>query len=257
MNSKTVLITGSTSGIGLEIAKTFASAKYNVLFNGLEKEGNAIAESIGQHYGVCTQFSPADLRVSGEIVYMVKSGIKNFGSIDILINNAGIQHVSPVVDFPEEKWNSILAVNLTAAFLTSKAVWKGMQEKGWGRIIHISSVHGLVASENKSAYVASKHGLIGLAKTLALEGAEQGITSNAICPGYVNTPLVQNQISDQAAQHHIPEEEVIGRVLLSKQPIRQFVDARAIGDLALFLASESGKLITGSAISIDGGWSAR
>lgn len=257
MTKKTALITGSTSGIGLETAKIFAGAGYNVIFNGLEKDGPAIALTVGKSQGVQTMFSSANLLLSDEIEFMVRSGMQQFGNIDVLINNAGIQHISPLENFPEDKWNAILGVNLTAAFLASKSVWKGMKANGRGRIINIASVHGLVASENKSAYVASKHGLIGLTKTLALEGAEYGITVNAICPGYVNTPLVQNQITDQALQHHIPKEEVIGKVMLSKQPIRQFVDAQTVGKFALFLASESGDLITGSAFPIDGGWTAQ
>ncbi len=253
----TVLITGSTSGVGLGIAKEFAKAGYAIIFNGLEKEGPAISSAIGKEFHVNTYYSPANMLIPAEIRAMVNEGISKFGSIDVLINNAGIQHVSPIEDFPEGKWNDIIAVNLTAAFHTSKAVWNGMKEKKTGRIINIASAHGYVASEYKAAYVASKHGLVGLTKVLALEGASIGITANAICPGYVKTPLVEKQIADQAMSHHIPEEEVIQKIMLAKHPIKEFVSNESIGALALFLASNAASMITGTAIPIDGGWIAQ
>jgi 3-hydroxybutyrate dehydrogenase len=253
---KTVLITGSTSGLGLGIAIEFAKSGYNIIFNGLEKEGPEIAVEIGKQYKVGTTYSAANMLKPLEITEMVNEGIAKFGSIDVLINNAGIQFVSPIEDFPSEKWNDIIAINLSSAFHTSKAVWQSMKAKKSGRIINISSVHGLVASEYKSAYVSAKHGIIGLTKVLALEGATLGITTNAICPGYVKTPLVEKQIKDQAKSHNIPESDVINKVLLVKQPIKEFVSIESIGALALFLASDHASMITGSAIPMDGGWSA-
>ena len=254
---KTVLITGSTSGIGLGIAKEFAKAGYNIAFNGLEKEGPEIARQFAEQYKIKTTYSAANMLNAEEINTMITDAVKIFGSIDVLINNAGIQYVSAIEDFPLEKWNAIIGINLTSAFITSKAVWQGMKEKKHGRIINIASAHGLVASEFKSAYVASKHGILGLTKTLALEGAPFGITVNAICPGYVKTPLVEKQIADQAKTHGISEEEVINKVMLYKQPIKDFVSTESIGQLALFLASENANLITGTAMPIDGGWNAQ
>ncbi len=253
---KTVLITGSTSGLGLGIAIEFAKAGYNIIFNGLEKEGPEIAADISSKYKVGTLYSAANMLKPEEIIEMVNQGITKFGGIDVLINNAGIQFVAPIEDFPTEKWNDIIAINMSSAFHASKAVWHSMKAKKSGRIINISSVHGLVASEYKSAYVTAKHGIIGLTKVLALEGAPFGITSNSICPGYVKTPLVEKQIKDQAKSHNIPEADVINKVLLVKQPIKDFVSIEALGALALFLASDNAAMITGSAIPMDGGWSA-
>ena len=252
-----VLITGSTSGLGLDIARTFAKAGYSIAFNGLEKDGLQIAESVGKEYNVNIFYSSANLLNPSEINTMMKEAAAKIGSIDVLINNAGVQYVSPVEDFPSEKWNDIININLNAAFHTSKAVWQGMKEKKQGRIINIASAHGLVASEFKSAYVASKHGLVGLTKVLALEGAPFGITANAICPGYVKTPLVEKQITEQAKSHGIPEEEVIQKIMLAKHPIKNFVTGESIGALALFLASDAASMITGTALPMDGGWSAQ
>ncbi|MGZ3922081.1 MAG: SDR family NAD(P)-dependent oxidoreductase, partial [Bacteroidia bacterium] len=191
---KTALITGSTSGIGLGIAREFAKTKkYNIIFNGLEPNGQEIADGIAKEFGIEVMFSGANMLKPEELRKMVEDGIAKFGQIDILINNAGIQHVSAIEDFPDEKWNAIIGINLTSAFYLSKAVWKGMKERGFGRIINIALAHGLVASEFKSAYVSSKHGIVGFTKTLALEGAPFNITCNAICPGYVRTPLVEKQ----------------------------------------------------------------
>lgn len=254
---KTVLITGSTSGLGLGVAIEFAKAGYNIVFNGLEKEGPEIAADVAQKYNVGTMYSAANMTKPEEITEMVNAGIAKFGGIDVLINNAGIQFVAPIDEFPEQKWNDIIAINMSSAFHTSKAVWPGMKAKKSGRIINISSVHGLVASEFKSAYVSAKHGVVGLTKVLGLEGAPLGITVNAICPGYVKTPLVEKQIKDQAKAHNIPESDVINKVLLVKQSIKDFVSIEAIGALALFLASENAAMITGTAIPMDGGWSAQ
>jgi 3-hydroxybutyrate dehydrogenase len=254
MKAKNVLITGSTSGIGLAIATAFAKSGYNLAFHGLEKDGAEIAAEIGKQNRIDTFFSSANLLDSSEIASMIKEASIHLGAIDILVNNAGIQFVSPVEDFPINKWNDIIAVNLTAAFCTSQAVWKAMKGRKWGRIINISSAHGLVASENKSAYVASKHGLIGLTKTLALEGANHGITVNAICPGFVKTPLVEKQITDLAKQQNITEAEVIQNNILQKHAIKNFVSPEEIAALALFLASENASMITGVAMPVDGGW---
>lgn len=255
---KTALITGSTSGIGLGIAREFAKTKkYNIIFNGLEPNGQEIADGIAKEFGIEVMFSGANMLKPEELRKMVDDGVARFGQIDILINNAGIQHVSAIEDFPDEKWNAIIGINLTSAFYLSKAVWKGMKERKFGRIINIASAHGLVASEFKSAYVSSKHGIVGLTKTLALEGAPFNITCNAICPGYVRTPLVEKQIADQAKTHGIPESEVISKIMLYKQAVKEFVSLETLGQTALLLAAEHANTITGIALPVDGGWNAQ
>ncbi|WP_027003046.1 3-hydroxybutyrate dehydrogenase [Hugenholtzia roseola] len=255
--AKTALITGSTRGIGLGIARAFAAAGYNVVFNGLEENGEEIAQGVGQEFGVGTLFSPANMLEGEQIRQMVAQAEEKFGGVDVLINNAGIQFVSPVEDFPEARWEMIIGINLTSAFHTSKAVWKGMKARGFGRIINIASAHGLRASEFKSAYVAAKHGVVGLTKVLALEGAPYGITANAICPGYVLTPLVEGQIKDQAKAHGISEEEVVQKIMLHKQPVKDFVSVELLANMALLIASESSKTLTGAALPIEGGWTAQ
>lgn len=255
--SKNAIITGSTSGIGLGIARKFAEAGYNICFNGLEENGAEIAAKVGDEFGVTTMFSAANMLNPDEINEMVKIAEGAFGSIDVLINNAGVQYVAPIDEFPAAKWDLIIGVNMSAAFHTSKAVWAGMKARKFGRIINITSAHGLRASEFKSAYVASKHGVTGLTKVLGLEGAPYGITCNAICPGYVKTPLVEGQIKDQAAAHNMTEEEVVAKVMLKKQPIKDFVKVEDLGALALFLASESAQMMTGASIPVEGGWSAQ
>jgi len=254
--NQVALVTGSTSGIGLGIARELAKAGYAIGFNGLEADGDETASAVGDEFDVPVYFSPRDLLQTGSVEELVNETASKLGPIDILINNAGIQHVSGIEDFDAGKWRSILDLNLTAAFQTTQLVLPGMKKKNWGRIINIASVHGLVASEFKSAYVASKHGLIGLTKVTALETAPFGITANAICPGYANTPLVRKQIADQSRLHRISEDEVIEKVMLQKQPIKKFVSPESIGALCVFLASEHAELITGAAIPIDGGWSA-
>jgi 3-hydroxybutyrate dehydrogenase len=255
---KTVLITGSTSGIGLGIAREFAKTKqYNIIFNGLENNGSEIAGNIGKEFAIGVMFNGANMLKPEELKEMVNQGISKFGSVDILVNNAGIQHVSPIDEFPEDKWNAIIAINLTSAFHLSKAVWPGMKKRKFGRIINIASAHGLVASEFKSAYVASKHGIVGFTKTLGLEGAPFNITCNAICPGYVKTPLVEKQIADQAKAHNLSESEVINKVMLAKQAVKEFVTVESLGQLALFLASDNASTITGAALPVDGGWNAQ
>lgn len=252
-----VLITGSTSGIGLAIAGAFAAKGHNIVFNGLEPDGEAIAARVSETHKVQHLFSAADMSKPEQIRALMQDALAKFGRIDILVNNAGIQHVAPVESFPDEKWDAILAINLSAAFHCTKALWPAMKAAGWGRIINIASAHGLVASEFKSAYVAAKHGVIGLTKTLALEGAPFGITANAICPGYVETPIVQKQIADQMALHNMSAEDVVAKVMLEKQAIKRFNTVESIAETALFLASEAASTITGIALPVDGGWTAQ
>ncbi len=255
--SKVALITGSTSGIGKSIAIAFANAGYDIMFHGLEKDGPQIAEKIGNENSVKTAFSNANLKEQEAINELIEDTIKEFGKIDVLVNNAGIQYVSKVEEFPLEKWNDIIAINLSSVFVASRAAWPHMKKNGFGRIINVSSVHGLRASEYKSAYVSAKHGVIGLTKVLGLEGAGDNITCNAICPGYVKTPLVEGQIKDQAKAHGLSEEEVVKQVMLKKQAVKEFIPEKKIAELALFLAKEDSSAITGSAYVLDGGWSAQ
>jgi 3-hydroxybutyrate dehydrogenase len=255
---KTVLITGSTAGIGLGIALEFAkTTAYNIVFSGLEENGEEIANSIGEKFGISVMFSDANMLMPAELRKMVDDAVAKFGQIDVLVNNAGVQYVSPIEAFPDEKWAAILGVNLSAAFYLTKAVWSGMKERKFGRIINIASAHGLVASEFKTAYVASKHGLVGFTKSIALEGAPYNITANAICPGYVKTQLVDKQISDQANARHMSAADVINNVLLSKHAVKEFVPAELIGQMAVFIASDNAATLTGTALPIDGGWTAK
>jgi 3-hydroxybutyrate dehydrogenase len=255
---KTALVTGSTSGIGLAIARGLAKEGHNICINGfgdaaaIEKERSGIESE----FGVKCIYSGADLSKGPDAEAMVSDTIKQLGSVDILVNNAGIQFVSPVEDFPPEKWDQIIAINLSSAFHATRAAMKGMKEKKWGRIINTASAHALVASPFKSAYVAAKHGIAGFTKTIALEGATFGITSNAICPGYVWTPLVEKQIPDTMAARGLTREQVINDVLLAAQPTKQFVTVEEIAALAIYLSGDMARSITGSIISIDGGWTA-
>ena len=256
---KTALITGSTSGIGLGIAKNFAAKGMNIVLNGFG-DTTAIEEirsNMSKEFGVEVRYSGADMSKVEEIENMIKTAESEFGAIDVLVNNAGIQHVSPVEDFPVDKWNAIIAINLSASFHTIRMALPKMKEKGWGRIINIASAHALVASPYKSAYVAAKHGIAGLTKTVALETATFGITMNAICPGYVWTPIVEKQVPDTAKARGITEEEVINNVMLHSQPTKKFVTIDQVAALASYLASDDAASITGSMVSIDGGWSAQ
>ncbi|MDH7912312.1 3-hydroxybutyrate dehydrogenase [Winogradskyella sp. SYSU M77433] len=254
---RVALITGSTSGIGLGIAKHFAKEGYNIMFHGLEDNSADIAKSVGDAHDIKVAFSNANLLKSEEIEDLVSSTIKEFGALHVLVNNAGIQFVSPIEEFPNVKYENIIAINMNAAFYASKAAWPQMKYQKFGRIINISSVHGLRASEYKTAYVAAKHGVIGMTKVMALEGASYNITCNAICPGYVKTPLVEGQIKDQAKSHNMSEDEVVEKVMLKKQAVKDFVPLEAIGDMALLLAKDSSTTITGTSFALDGGWSAQ
>ena len=254
---KTVIITGSTSGIGLGIAKAFAEKGYNIVFNGLEKNGSEISLKIARKYQIDHVFSEANMLDPRSLRDLVAQSVSHFGTIDVLINNAGIQHVSPIESFPEEKWNDIININLNSLFYLTKAVWPHMKKQRFGRIINIASVHGLFASEFKSAYIAAKHGVIGFTKAIALEGAPFNIACNAICPGYVKTPLVEMQIADQAKVHNLSEQDVVSKVLLKKQAVKEFIPIELIARMALFLASDEATTITGTAMPVDGGWSAQ
>ena len=258
-NLKTVLVTGSTSGIGEGIAKHFAALGHNIILNGFG-DSTAIEKlrsDIAEQFGVKVRYYGADMSKVAEIEEMIKQVEAEFGSIDILVNNAGIQQVSPVENFPVDKWDAILAINMSASFHTIRCALPKMKEKGWGRIINIASAHALVASPYKSAYVTAKHGIAGLTKTVALVTATFGITMNAICPGYVWTPLVQKQIPETAKTRGITEEQVINDVMLLAQPTKKFVTIEQVAALAGFLASDIAASITGSMIPIDGGWTAQ
>lgn len=257
--SRNAVITGSTSGIGLAMAESLAAAGANIMLNGLgdADEIEATRAGIAEKTGVKAVYSPADMLRPGEIAGMIAQAEAAFGRVDILINNAGIQHVAPIEEFPAAKWDAIIAINLSAAFHATAAVVAGMKRRGWGRIINTASAHALVASPFKSAYVAAKHGIAGLTKTVALEVAEHGITVNAIAPGYVLTPLVAAQIPDTAKARGITEEEVRRDVLLEAQPTGEFVTGGQIAALAMFLCSDEAASITGVTLPIDGGWTAR
>ena len=256
---KSAIITGSTSGIGLGIAQALASAGVDVMLNGFGDAAgiNQIRKDIEQSFGVKTIYSAADMSMPGDISGMIDAASKTFGRVDILVNNAGIQHVEAIETFPSAKWDAIIAINLSAAFHAIRATVPGMKSRKWGRIINVASAHALVASPFKSAYVAAKHGIAGLTKSVALEVAEHGITVNAICPGYVLTPLVQEQIPETAKARGLTEEQVVNDVLLHAQPTRKFVTTEQIGGLAVFLCTEAGASITGTALPIDGGWTAQ
>lgn len=259
LHGKNAIVTGSTSGIGLGIAEAFARAGANVMMNGFgdAKEIEAARVRLEKDHGVTVLYSAADMMNPEEIAGMTNEAREAFDTVDILVNNAGIQHVSPVETFPPEKWDAIIAINLSAAFHGIRAVVPGMKKKRFGRIINIASAHALVASPFKAAYVAAKHGIAGLTKTVALEVAEHGITVNAIAPGYVLTPLVEAQIPDTAKARGISEDEVKRDVLLAAQPSKQFVTVEQLGELAVFLCSEAAASITGAILPVDGGWTAQ
>jgi 3-hydroxybutyrate dehydrogenase len=259
LQGKTAIVTGSTSGIGLGIATALAADGCDVMLNGFGDPA-AIADirkRLATEHRVRVGYSPADMSKPAEIRELVAAAKDQLGAVDILVNNAGIQHVAKVVDFPEERWDSVIAINLSAAFHAAKAALPHMLAKGWGRIINIASAHGLVASAEKAAYVTAKHGLVGLTKVIAIEAANDGITCNAICPGWVLTPLVQKQIEARAAAQGIPYQQAHDDLLREKQPMLQYTTPEKIAALAVFLCGEAASTMTGTALSIDGGWTAQ
>ncbi len=255
---KVALVTGSTSGIGFGIAQALAEAGARLVLNGFgtDSEIAAATDALTAIHCVEAGYVGADLSIAEQAAGMIDEVLLTYGRLDILVNNAGIQHVAPLESFPPEKWDQILAINLSSAFHASRRALPAMRRNGSGRIVNIASAHGLVASPFKSAYVAAKHGVLGLTKTIALEAAEDPITCNAVCPGYVLTPLVERQIDDQAAAHGIPREAVIRDVLLAQQPNKRFATVAEVGALVAFLSGESAGSITGAAIPLDGGWTA-
>jgi 3-hydroxybutyrate dehydrogenase len=258
LKGKTAVITGSTSGIGLGIAEGFAKEGINLVLNGFGDavEIETIRAGLASKFGIKVTYDGADMSKPEQIEAMMKKAAADFGGVDILVNNAGIQHVCPVEEFPTAKWDAIIAINLTSAFHTTKMAVPYMKSKGWGRIINVASAHAMVASPFKSAYVASKHGIMGFTKTIALEVAEKGITCNAICPGYVLTPLVEKQIPDTAKARGMTIEQVKKDVLLAAQPTKQFVTTEQVAGTAIFLCSDSAASITGTNIMVEGGWTA-
>lgn len=259
LKGKTALVTGSTSGIGLGIARKLAAQGANVVFNGFgdSKEIDTLQKQVIDEYGVQAAYHNADMSKPAEIEQMMRFAADRFGMVDVLVNNAGIQHVANVEDFPVEKWDAILAINLSSAFHTSRLALPAMKAKNWGRVINIASAHGLVGSAQKSAYVAAKHGIVGLTKVVALETAQSGVTCNAICPGWVLTPLVQKQVDARASQQGIPLEEAKKGLLLEKQPSGEFVTPEQLGELAVFLCSDAASQVRGVAWNMDGGWVAQ
>jgi len=259
LRGQTAVITGSTSGIGLALAQAFAAAGCRLVINGIatHDEAESLSQHLRQQHNVDVFYHPADLADADQCAALIHGAEERYGLIDVLINNAGIQHVAPVEQFPPDRWNTIIAINLSATFHTIRAALPAMQRRNQGRIINIASVHGLVASVNKAAYVAAKHGLIGLTKVVALENASRGITCNAICPGFVLTALIQKQIDARAAQSHISNDEATRELLQEKEPTGRFTSVEDIAALALFLSSAAAANITGASFPMDGGWTAQ
>ena len=258
LEGRVAIVTGSTSGIGLAIAAALAADGASIVINGLgdHADGENLCHVLGARYDVSTRYDAADLARPGAVVDMVDRTVRAFGPVDILVSNAGIQHVAPIEEFAPERWDAILAVNLSAVFHATRAVLPEMKQRGWGRIINVASAHGLVGSAFKSAYVAAKHGVVGLTKVTALETAEFGITCNAVCPGYVWTPLVERQVAAQAAAHGISPEDVVRTVMLAEQPTKRFATVEEIAGTVRFLCSAVAASVTGAAIAVDGGWTA-
>jgi 3-hydroxybutyrate dehydrogenase len=259
LQNKSAIVTGSTSGIGLGIARALAAQGANVMLNGFGDRAaiDDLAATLAAAHGVTVLYSDADMSRPGEIEAMVRQAEAAFGAVDILVNNAGIQHTARVEDFPADKWEQIMAINLSSNFYTIRAALPGMRQRGWGRIVNIASVHGQVASSNKAAYVAAKHGVLGLTKTVALENARSNITCNAVCPGWVLTPLVQKQIDDLAAREGVTVDTAQARLLGEKQPSQAFATPEQIAAAVLFLCSEGAQQMRGAALTIDGGWTAQ
>lgn len=255
LKGKTAVVTGSTSGIGLGIAKALAEQGANIVMNGFGEKDVAIAEV--KAFGVEVEYHGADMSKPAEIEDMMRTAEKRFGGVDILVNNAGIQHVANVEDFPVDRWDAIIAINLSSAFHTSRMALPGMKQRNWGRIINLASVHGLVGSAQKSAYVAAKHGIVGLTKVTALETAQTGVTCNAICPGWVLTPLVQKQVDARAEKDQVSNDEAKKRLLSEKQPSGEFVSPEQLAALAVFFCSPAASQIRGVAWNMDGGWVAQ
>jgi 3-hydroxybutyrate dehydrogenase len=259
LKGKTAIVTGSTSGIGLGIARALAGAGCQVMLNGFG-EASSIdreREQITNDFGVRTAFNPADLSKPAEVGHMIETANRELGSVDILVNNAGIQHTAPVEHFPVDRWDAVIAINLSSNFHAIRSVVPQMRKRNWGRIINIASTHGLVASVEKAAYVAAKHGVLGLTKVVALETAQTGITCNAICPGWVLTPLVDKQIRERAEREKISVDQAKAELLSEKQPSHEFATPEQIGALTVFLCSEAGAQIRGAALPVDGGWTAQ
>ena len=259
LKGRTAIVTGSTSGIGLGIAAALAAEGCDIMLNGFGDAAAiaALAKKLSDENRVRVAYSPADMSKPAEIRDLVAMAVEQLGGVDILVNNAGIQHVAPVVDFPEERWDAVIAINLSAAFHGTKAALPQMTAKGWGRIVNIASAHGLVASGEKAAYVTAKHGLVGLTKVIAIEAANSGVTCNAICPGWVLTDLVKKQIEARAAARGVTYQQAHDDLLREKQPMMQYTTPEKIGGLAVFLCSDAASTMTGAALSIDGGWVAQ
>jgi 3-hydroxybutyrate dehydrogenase len=258
MDGKVAVITGSTSGIGLGIANALASAGAMIVLNGIAEpiEAENLCQVMGARHDVPVRFDGADMSKPDAIRDMMERVGRSFGAVDILVNNAGIQHVAPVEDFPAEKWDAIQAINLSAAFHATRVVLPEMKRRGFGRIVNVASAHGLIGSPFKSAYVAAKHGIVGLTKVVALEAAEHGVTCNAVCPGYVRTPLVEKQVDGQAKAHGISRDAVIRDIFLAEQPTKRFVTVEEVAGTVAFLCGDTAASITGIALPIDGGWTA-
>lgn len=259
LKGRTAIVTGSTSGIGLGIAAALAAEGCDIMLNGFGDAAAiaALAKKLSDETRVRVAYSPADMSKPAEIRGLVAMAVEQLGGVDILVNNAGIQHVAPVVDFPEERWDAVIAINLSAAFHGTKAALPQMTAKGWGRIVNIASAHGLVASGEKAAYVTAKHGLVGLTKVIAIEAANSGVTCNTICPGWVLTDLVKKQIEARAAAQGVTYQQAHDDLLREKQPMLQYTTPEKIGGLAVFLCSDAASTMTGAALSIDGGWVAQ
>jgi 3-hydroxybutyrate dehydrogenase len=259
LKGRTALVTGSTSGIGLGVASAFAAEGCNIALNGFgdAAEIEKIRSGLASEHKIKVAYYPADMSKPDDIAAMIRAVEAEFGGVDILVNNAGIQHVALIEEFPDDKWASIIAINLSSAFHTIKAAMPGMKRRKWGRIVNIASAHGLVASTGKVAYVAAKHGVVGLTKVVALEAANFGVTCNAICPGWVLTPLIERQIEDLAKRNQITIDEAKVELLREKQPLLKFTTPEQVANLAVYLGGDAAQTITGSAISIDGGWTAQ
>ncbi|WP_417568096.1 3-hydroxybutyrate dehydrogenase [Marinobacter sp.] len=259
MNNDNILITGSTSGIGLATARVLAAQGFNLMLNGLESEaeGSALADGLKREFGVVASYYQADLANTDQLYKLIEKAETDLGPIGVLINNAGIQYTATLAEFPPEKWDAIIAINLSAAFHTMQRLMPAMKEAGWGRVINIASVHGIVASPQKAAYCAAKHGLIGLSKVAALEYAEHGVTVNCICPGWTDTPILNHQFNEYAKAHGVSFEEAKSGLIQTKAPYPELINPEAIGKMIQFLISDSADAITGTSLPIDGGWTAQ